>query len=289
MTTFDDMFQRIERGIREVYQSDQYRKYLQVMSRFTNYSLNNCILIFQQKPDAQLVAGYQAWKTKFKRNVKRGEKGIRILAPIRKPVKKQEDDEEPEEEVVRFRKVCVFDLSQTEGEPLPSFMIDHIEGSVDDYEDFLEQLELLAPVPVRFSYLENNVHGYYSNAEKEIVLNADMTQLQTVKTLIHEIAHSYLHDTPEAMTELSRARKEIEAESVAYILCRHYGLDTGEYSFRYLAGYSSSQELPELKASMERIHLASNRLIRGLEELRHPQEADLLPPADGGFVGPYLL
>lgn len=285
---FDDVFQSIEDGIREVYRSDQYQKYLQVMSRFTNYSVNNCILIFQQMPEARLVAGYHAWKTKFKRNVKRGEKGIRILAPIRKSVKKEEAQEAPEEEVTRFRKVCVFDLSQTEGEPLPSFMIDQLEGAVDDYEDFLEQLELLAPVPVRFERLKDNVHGYYSSLEKEIVLNPDMTQLQTVKTLIHEIAHSYLHSAPAAADEISRARKEIEAESVAYILCRHYGLDTGEYSFRYLAGYSSSQDLPELKASMERIHTASSHLIRSLEDLRHPAEETFLP-SEAGFAGPYLL
>ncbi len=285
---FDDVFQSIEDGIREVYRSDQYQKYLQVMSRFTNYSVNNCILIFQQMPEARLVAGYHAWKTKFKRNVKRGEKGIRILAPIRKSVKKEEAQEAPEEEVTRFRKVCVFDLSQTEGEPLPSFMIDQLEGTVDDYEDFLEQLELLAPVPVRFERLKDNVHGYYSSLEKEIVLNPDMTQLQTVKTLIHEIAHSYLHSAPAAADEISHARKEIEAESVAYILCRHYGLDTGEYSFRYLAGYSSSQDLPELKASMERIHTASSHLIRSLEDLRHPAEETFLP-SEAGFAGPYLL
>ena len=284
--TFNDVFQTIEEGIRDVYRSDQYQNYLQTMARFTNYSLNNCILIFQQKPDATLVAGYQAWKRKFGRNVKKGERGIRILAPVRSRIKAEESEEDVP--VLRFRTVSVFDLSQTEGDPLPSFMNERLEGTVDDYEDFLEQLELLSPVPVSFEPLDT-VHGYFSSLEQRIVLNTGMTQLQTVKTLIHEIAHSCLHGEADKGTELSRARKEIEAESVAYIICRHYGLDTGEYSFRYLAGYSSSDELPELRASMERIHLASSRLIRSLDALRCPEaERSGLFGGDPAFQGEWV-
>ncbi len=262
---FYEVYQSIEDGIRDVYQSDRYQQYLKTMSRFPSYSLNNCILIFQQKPEATLVAGYQAWRKKFERNVRKGEKGIRILAPIRKKT------EEDEKETIGFRTINVFDISQTAGKPLPSYMDDRLEGTVEDYEEFLEQLEQISPVPVRFDEIRNKAHGYYSKKEKEIVLRTDMTQLQTVKTLVHEIAHAHLHNEKQDRKKLSRAQKEIEAESVAYILCSHYGLDTGSYSFGYLAGFSSSAELKELKGSMERIHRTSSEMIRDLEHLRHPE------------------
>ena len=265
---FYEVYQSIEDGIRDVYQSDRYQQYLKTMSRFPSYSVNNCILIYQQRPDATLVAGYQFWRKNFERNVRKGERGIRILAPIRR--KKKEEDEEVSESV-GFRTISVFDVSQTVGKPLPSYMDDRLEGTVEDYEEFIEQLELISPVPVRFDKIRGSAHGYYSKNKQEIVLRTDMTQLQTVKTLIHEIAHAKLHNETEGQTLLSRAQKEIEAESTAYIICNHYGLDTSSYSFGYLAGFSSSAELKELRDSMERIHRASAEIIEDLEHLRHPE------------------
>ena len=262
---FYEIYQSIEDGIRDVYQSDRYQNYLKTMSRFPSYSLNNCILIYQQRPDATLVAGYQAWRRNFERSVRKGERGIRILAPIRRK-KKKEEEEEPQS--VGFRMISVFDVSQTIGKPLPSYMDDRLEGTVEDYEEFIEQLEQISPVPVRFDAIKGNAHGYYSKKKQEIVLRTDMTQLQTVKTLAHEIAHAKLHSETEEPAALSRAQKEIEAESTAYIICSHYGLDTSSYSFGYLAGFSSSAELKELRGSMERIHRASSDMIRDLDLLR---------------------
>lgn len=271
---FNEVFQTIERGICDVYDSKRYRQYLRVMSRFPSYSLNNTILIFSQKPDATLVAGYQAWRTKFHRNVRRGEKGIRILAPVSTRRKTDTEEEEPVKPATCFRAVSVFDISQTEGEPLPVYMEETLEGSVDDYEDFLEVLEMCAPVPVRFASISGNARGYFNARRQEIVLRKGMTQLQTIKTLVHEIAHSMMHQGDDA--DLSRRQKEIEAESVAYILCSHYGLDTGSYSFGYLAGYSSSRDMPELRASMERIHTASSVLISKIDLMRMPEKDPLM-------------
>ena len=265
---FYEIYQSIEDGIRDVYQSDRYQQYLKTMSRFPSYSVNNCILIYQQRPDATLVAGYQSWRKNFERTVRKGERGIRILAPIRR--KKKEEDEEVSDSV-GFRTISVFDVSQTVGKPLPSYMDDRLEGTVEDYEEFIEQLELISPVPVRFDEIKGSAHGYYSKKKQEIVLRTDMTQLQTVKTLVHEIAHAKLHNETEGQKLLSRAQKEIEAESTAYIICNHYGLDTSSYSFGYLAGFSSSAELKELRDSMERIHRASAEIIEDLEHLRHPE------------------
>ncbi|MBR4456388.1 MAG: ImmA/IrrE family metallo-endopeptidase [Solobacterium sp.] len=272
---FTELFRQIETGIREVYDSSRYQNYLSVMSRFTQYSLSNTILIFNQRPDATLVAGYQAWRTKFNRHVKKGEKGIRILAPIRSPKEKDSDGTDPAEEAadsMRFRVISVFDISQTEGEPLPVYMNDTFSGSVAEYSDFLSQLIQVSPVPVHFHSLTGNVHGFYRPSDETISIREGMSQLQTIKTLAHEIAHALLHNRQCGGDLLSRRQKEIEAESIAYILCSHYGLDTSDYSFAYIAGYSSSRELPELQASMSRIHFASRLLIRQMDELRgHPE------------------
>ena len=273
---YDEIFQTIENGIRSVYESDRYRRYLETMSRFHAYSLNNCLLIFAQKPEATLVAGYQTWRKRFGRHVRYGEKGIRILAPVRNT--RTEDEEKEAEDAVRFKTIAVFDISQTEGDPLPTYMNDTLNGTVEDYERFLEQLKLVSPVPVTFDPSAMASHGYYRADQNRIVIKAGMTELQTVKTLLHEIAHACLHNKACGGDALSREQKEIEAESTAYIICRHFGLDTGEYSFGYLAGYSSTKELPELRSSMERIRLTSDRLIRQIEILRRPQ--GYLPASD---------
>ena len=265
---FNEVFQTIERGIRNVYDSSRYREYLKTMSHFHSYSLNNCLLIFEQKPDATLVAGYHTWRRRFGRHVKAGEKGIRILAPVRK----ETETEDGEEQEIRFKTIPVFDISQTDGDPLPTYMNDTLYGSVSDYELFLDQLKLVSPVPVRFEQGPMNAHGYFRDDQSVIVLKEGMPQLQTVKTLVHEIAHACLHSRSAGGEKLSREQKEIEAESIAYIICSHFGLDTGEYSFGYLAGYSSTRDLPELRDSMERIRSASDSQIRQIEALRHPGE-----------------
>ncbi len=268
---FNEVFQTIEKGIREVYDSSRYREYLKTMSHFHAYSLNNCMLIFEQKPDATLVAGYHTWRRRFGRHVKQGEKGIRILAPVRK----ETGPETEEHEEIHFRTIPVFDISQTEGDPLPTYMNDTLDGTVSDYEAFLAQLKLVSPVPVVFEAGLSNAHGCYRDDQGVIEIREGMTQLQTVKTLVHEIAHACLHSSSAGGETLSREQKEIEAESIAYIICDHFGLDTGEYSFGYLAGYSSTRELPELRASMERIRSASDHLIRRIESLRHPENTGI--------------
>lgn len=267
--TFNEIFTTIEQGIQSVYDSEHYRDYLETLSRFPSYSLNNCILIARQKPEATFVAGYQTWKKKFSRNVRKGEKGIRILAPIRQ--KKQEEEKEEPKTILRFRVISVFDISQTEGEPLPTSLVSMLDSSVEDYEEFLEALELASPVPVRFQAMHSAANGYFDARERVIYLKQGMPQLQTIKTLLHECAHALMHSEAE---DMSRAAMEVEAESVAYTVCRHYGLDTGSYSFGYLAAYSSSRELPELRASMERIHTASSVLIRNIDLVRSPGLAE---------------
>lgn len=264
---FDQLFQMIENGIRDVYDSSRYRRYLTTMSNFHSYSLNNCLLIFSQMPEATLVAGYHTWRKQFGRHVKHGEHGIRILAPVR--TKKEEAEEEQEE--LHFKSICVFDVSQTEGDPLPTYMDETLDGTVKDYDQFMNELKLISPVPVEETVLSSGIHGCYRPKQEVIQIQKNMPQLQTIKTLVHEIAHASLHNRQNNGEQLSHEQKEIEAESIAYILCRHFGLDTGEYSFGYLAGYSSSRELPELRASMERIHQASDNLINQIETLRHPE------------------
>ena len=274
--SLDGITEELEQGVLNVFGCDSYRAYLAVMARFHTYSTNNSILIWMQRPDATLVAGYNTWLTRFSRNVKKGEKGIRILAPVRKKI--LDEDMQEKSVLSGFRTAVVFDISQTEGDPLPTYMNDTLNGTVEDYERFLEQLKLVSPVPVTFDPSAMASHGYYRADQNRIVIKAGMTELQTVKTLLHEIAHACLHNKACGGDALSREQKEIEAESTAYIICRHFGLDTGEYSFGYLAGYSSTKELPELRSSMERIRMTSDRLIRQIEILRRPQ--GYLPASD---------
>ncbi|MBO5555119.1 MAG: ImmA/IrrE family metallo-endopeptidase [Solobacterium sp.] len=274
---YSELFQTIENGIRNVYDSSRYQRYLETMSHFHSYSLNNCLLIFEQKPEATLVAGYQTWRKEFGRHVKFGEKGIRILAPVRSAKKEESQDETDRPEELRFKSIAVFDISQTEGNPLPTYMTDTLYGTVKDYDAFLEQLKLISPVPVIFSDDTKGSHGFFRANAGMIAVRSGMPELQTVKTLVHEIAHACLHNKASGGNTLPKVQKEIEAESVAYILCKHFGLDTGEYSFGYLAGYSSSRELPELRASMERIRMTSDSLIKQVEFLRHPQKPEIEP------------
>ena len=285
---------RLEQGIMQLFDSDRYKEYLRVMSKFHNYSFNNTLLIAMQKPDASLVAGFQSWKNNFKRNVVKGEKGIKILAPspfkIRQEMEKIDPEtqkpvigadgkpvkEEKEITIPAFKVVSVFDVSQTEGKELPDITVDMLTGDVEHFKDVFAALEKTSPVPIGFEKIEGNSHGYYHLEEKRIAIDEGMSELQTIKTAIHEIAHAKLHDIdPNAPKEEQadrpdRRTREVQAESVAYAVCQHYGLDTSDYSFGYVAGWSSGRELDELKSSLETIRSTAAEIINSIDE--HLQE-----------------
>ena len=281
---------RLEAGIQALFESEQYKAYLTAMSKFHNYSFNNTLLIAMQKPDASLVAGFGKWRDDFERHVKKGEKGIKILAPSPYKVKKQMEKidpstqkpvigadgkpvtEEREIEIPAFRVVTVFDVSQTEGKEIPDIAVSELTGSVEQYQDFFAALEKASPVPIAFENIEGGAHGYYHLEEKRIAIDEGMSELQTLKTAIHEIAHAKLHaidkDAPatEQAVRPDHRTREVQAESVAYAVCQHYGLDTSDYSFGYVAGWSSGRELSELKASLETIRKAANELITDIDD-----------------------
>lgn len=283
----DTIMKSLEEGVEKVFTSEQYQMYLQTMAKFHNYSFNNTLLIAMQRPDATLLAGYQTWQKKFHRHVKRGEKGIKIIAPVPVKEKRQVEkideetqeivigiDGQPETETVerilpRFRVTTVFDVSQTEGEPLPTLEVNELVGDVFIYEDFMKGLEEISPVPFQFQEIDSGAKGYYSNAEKLVAIQTGMSQAQTMKTAVHETAHAILHDR-DVMEEngitKDRMTKEVESESVAYVVCNHFGLDTSDYSFNYVAGWSSDKEMPELRSSMDTIRLTSSQLIADITE-----------------------
>ncbi len=303
---------RLEQGITELFDSERYKEYLQVMSKFHNYSFNNTLLIAMQKPDASLIAGFNAWKNNFGRNVMRGEKGIRILAPspykIRQEVEKKDPQtgktviggdgkpvtETREIQIPAYKVVAVFDVSQTEGRELPSISANELTGDVEQYEDFFAALEKTSPVPMGFEKIEGTAHGYYHLEEKRIAIDEGMSELQNLKTAIHEIAHAKLHDidlnAPEQPDRPDRRTREVQAESIAYTVCQHYGLDTSDYSFGYVAGWSSGRELAELKTSLETIRATAAEIINSIDgyfaelqkerETAKAQEAEKEPTPD---------
>lgn len=244
--------EQLEQGVKEVFTSDKYIEYLQFMSKFTSYSFNNTMLIFLQKPNASLVAGYKSWQQKG-RQVRKGEKGITILAPC--PHKKEIEDENGEKQTISwtsFRAVSVFDVSQTDGAELPTGCITMLTGEVENYTDLVKKLEEISPVPVGYENIEGGANGYFNTAEKRIAIQEGMSQQQTIKTLIHEISHAILHDRDEGEEkDADRHTREVQAESVAYTVCSMLGLDTSDYSFGYVAGWSSTKEVKELNESME--------------------------------------
>ena len=294
---------RLEQGILEVFESERYKEYLRVMSRFHHYSFNNTMLIALQKPDASLIAGFSAWKNSHGRTVKKGEKGIRIIAPAPFKVKQEMEKldpktnmpvmgadgkavtEETEITIPAYKVVSVFDVSQTEGKELPSIGLNELTGDVSQYEDFFTALKKASPVPIALEHIDGSAHGYYHLAEKRIAIDDNMSELQTLKTAIHEIAHAKLHDIDlnapkeEKENHPNQRTREVEAESVAYTVCRHYGLDTSDYSFGYVAGWSSGKELSELKGSLEAIRLAASELIDSIDghfkELQRERENEL--------------
>ena len=301
---------RLEQGITELFESERYKEYLRVMSKFHNYSFNNTLLIAMQKPDASLVAGFSSWKNNFGRNVMKGEKGIKIIAPspftVKQEVAKTDPQtgkpvfgkdgkpvtEEKEIKVPAYKVVSVFDVSQTEGRELPDIAVDELTGDVDRFKDFFAALEQASPVPVGFEKIEGGAHGYYHLEEKRIAIDEGMSDLQTLKTAIHEIAHAKLHDIDlnapkeEQKPRVDRRTREVEAESVAYTVCQHYGLDTSDYSFGYVAGWSSGKELAELRGSLETIRNTAAEMINAIDghfaELQKAQEKEKAQPQHEG-------
>lgn len=294
-----EITERLEQGVRELFTSEKYTEYLKTMSQFHNYSFNNTMLIAMQKPSATLVAGYGTWNKKFNRQVKRGEKGIQIIAPA--PIRQKEEiekfnpetnepvlrsDGQPETEEVehiipRFRVATVFDISQTYGDPIPELETPELMGSVENYPIFMEAIESVSPVPMRYAEIEGESKGYYSNTEKEIVVQDGMSEKQTMKTAVHEVTHAMCHDR-DIMEELgekkNRMTKEVEAESVAYTVCSFFGLDTSDYSFPYIAGWSGSMEMKELRSSMDFIRKTAgsfiDSMVENIQSLQKEKEAE---------------
>ena len=280
---------KLEQGIQDLFESDRFKNYLNVMSKFHNYSFNNTLLIAMQKPDATFVAGYNSWKNSFQRQVLKGEKGIKVIAPSPYKVKREMEKidpktqkpimgkdgkpmtEEVEATIPAFKVVSVFDISQTEGRELPTIGVDELTGDVEKYPQFFKAVEQASPVPVGFEKIEGGAHGYYHLKDKRIAVNEGMSELQNLKTLIHEISHAKLHDVDlnapaeQQADRVDRRTREVQAESIAYTVCQHYELDTSDYSFAYVAGWSSGRELAELKASLETIRSTASELIAEID------------------------
>ena len=299
-----DITEKLEKGVEGVFQSDQYKKFLDTMARFPHYSMNNNLLIMLQRPDASLCQSYTGWK-QMGRFVKRGERGIRILAPSPYKTHREQDKldgqgrvimgkdglperESVEVEVTAFKPVSTFDISQTEGDPIPSLGVDELTGSVEGYQTLFEALKRACPVPVEFEDIKTGAKGYFDLTNNRIAIKQGMGEAQNVKTLIHEMTHQKLHSINEKTgkgPEKSRNQKEVEAESTAYTVCQHYGIDTSDYSFGYVAGWSEGKEMPELKASLETICTAASETITSvdekLEEVRRETEGVLYEYQDG--------
>lgn len=297
-----ELTDKLEKGITDVYESDRYINYLAVMSKLYSYSFRNSLLIMLQKPDATHVAGFNAWRNSFKRNVNKGEKGLQILAPspyrIKVEMKKidpitqtpaLDNSGKPVTELVEitkpmFRSVYVFDVSQTSGEPLPQLLTE-LTGSVSQYQAFFESLKSVSPFPMQFEDIQSTAKGYCDPVNQRIAIKTGMSEIQNIKTAIHEITHSDLHSNHVNLSfdeKKDRRTKEVEAESVAFVVCSHYGIDTSEYSFPYVASWSSNKELNELKSSLDTIQKQAGELIDRIDtrfkELL--KEQDILPMAN---------
>lgn len=296
-----EIMDKLEQGVKNVFSSEKYTQYLMTMAKFHNYSLNNILLINMQKPSATLVAGYNAWKKLHGRNVMKGEKGIKILAPspykvkrqvekidpqTRKPVLDKDGQpvtEEKEITIPAYKVVSVFDVSQTEGKELPT-LANELTGEVENFDIFFDALTRACPVPISYKEISSGAKGYFSYADNEIAVKQGMSQLQTVKTTVHEMTHQKLHSNPNLLDPLhmqTRSSKEVEAESVAYVVCQHYEIDTSDYSFSYVAGWSEGKETPELKESLDTIRKAASEMImdidKALEEISKEMIKDKKP------------
>ena len=273
-----ELMAKLEYGVKGIFDSEEYIRYLNTMSKFRHYSLNNQLLICIQCPEATMVAGFNDWKKKFGRSVKKGEKGIKILAPM--PIKVKAEEEEMDENgvthytgssiekiITLFKTVTVFDVSQTEGNPLPEFEVSELEGSVHDYDSLLEAIIQSAPCDVCFDKIENGSKGYYSILANKVVVNTGMSEEQTLKTCLHEIAHAMLHNKERAKAEpKDKPTKEVEAESIAYTVANALNIDTSSYSFKYVASWSTGKTVPELKASLETIKDTAFDLVDRIEK-----------------------
>ena len=283
----------LENGIKDLLESDRYKEYLSAMGKFHNYSLNNTILIAMQKPDATYVAGLQKWNKDFHRFVNKGEKGIVILVPTPynktvhqkvldkdgKVLLDNDGNEITEEKTLKiqaFKPAYVYDVSQTHGEPLPSISVNELNGNVDNYKKIFDTIREIAPVEVYFKKIDTGAKGYYDQINKEIVINDGMSELQSLKTLIHETAHAIIHDNDYLKSKgeaKDRFTKEIEAESVAYTVCSYLNLPTDEYSFGYIAGWSGDRQIDAVRDSLEAIKLCSSDIIGELEKRLVPEKA----------------
>ena len=281
----DQITEKLEAGVKEIFSGDNYKNYLDFCAKLPRYSVNNQILIMMQKPDATMCQSFSGWK-EMNRFVRKGEKGIRVLAPAPYKMEREQDkldasgkpvldkDGEPVKEVVEvkvmaFKPVSTFDISQTEGDPVPTLGVNELIGGVEGYDTLIEAIKSAVGVPVSFEQIESGAKGYFSLEENRIAIQEGMSEVQTIKTLLHESGHAALHSR-EAMDKSddkkSRNQKECEAESIAYVVCQHYGIDTSEYSFGYVAGWSGNQEVPELKASLDTIRRAASDLIIKIDE-----------------------
>lgn len=283
---------KLEKGVKDVFQSDKYKQFLNVMAKFPRYSVNNTMLIMMQRPDAQLCQSFTGWK-QMGRYVKKGEKGISILAPAPYKIEREQTkldekgrpvfdaDGEPVKEKVEvtiraFKVVKTFDLSQTDGKELPTIGSSELVGNIEGYPKLLQALQEISPVPVSFELIDGDAKGFYHLEDKKIVVQDGMSEVQTIKTLLHEMAHQKLHDkdnVPEAK-DISRNGKEVEAESVAYVVCQHYGINTSDYSFSYVAGWSEGKETPELKASLDKIRQTASEFIYQIDQKMEVLMAD---------------
>lgn len=282
-----ELTDKLEQGLQDLFNSDSYRNYLSTMSKFHNYSFNNTLLIAMQKPDATLVAGYKAWQKNFERHVNKGEKAIRILAPAPYKIKEERDkidpvtqellldkDGNPQKEEVEitipaFRAVSVFDVAQTDGKPIPELAAKELLSDVEGYQDMIRAVEAISPVPIELEEIAGDSKGYYDREAKRIAVQENMSESQTLKTMIHEVAHSKLHSKEVEQDEQmkkDRNTKEVEAESIAYTVCQHFGVDSSDYSFGYIAGWSSGRDTKELRYSMDTIRRTASELITGMEE-----------------------
>ncbi len=279
-----EIMDKLEQGVKDVFTSENYARYLKTMSKFHNYSLNNIILIAMQKPNATLIAGYNAWKNLHGRQVLKGEKGIKIVATSPYKVKREVEQldfqtkkplsgkdgkiitEEEEIVIPAYKVVSVFDVSQTEGKEIPMLGVNELAGEIENYEVFFEALNKCCPVPILFEKIDSGAKGFFSRTNNTITINQSMSQLQTVKTALHEMAHQKLHSDMKIAEQQTRNSREVEAESTAYVVCQHYGIDTSDYSFSYVAGWSEGKDIPELKESLNTIRKAASELIMDIDK-----------------------
>ena len=294
----DAVMDKLEKGVHDLFNSENYKKYLSTMAKFHTYSFNNTLLIALQRPDATLVAGYHAWNRNFGRYVKKGAKGIKIISPVVKKKEEQEKDnmipilapgqtmedyktlhpdKKPEHVSAGFKVSTVFDVSDTDGKELPAIGVKELGGQVENYEKMINALKAISIVPIEFGNIDSGAKGFYNMTDKKIVVQANMSEVQTIKTLIHEQVHSRLDDrdkiSAEGLEKRSRNDSEQIAESVAFAVCQHYGIDTSDYSFGYIATWSEGKDTKELKASMETIRKTASSMIKelntefGIEEI----------------------